>query len=61
MMANEQDNHSSGNAKEAEIVWRNSMLRITNTIISKSQGYSELVNNLSQLKSHPQQKIKGKD
>ena len=33
----EQDNHSSGNAKEAEIVWRNSMLRIANTIISKSQ------------------------
>ena len=36
MMAYEQDNHSSGNAKEAEIVWRNSMLRIANTIISKN-------------------------
>ncbi|KAK4596452.1 hypothetical protein RGQ29_014476 [Quercus rubra] len=42
MMAYEQDNHSSGNAKEAEIVWRNSMLRIANTIISKSQGDDSL-------------------
>ena len=33
----EQDNHSSVNAKETEIVWRNSMLCIANTIISKSQ------------------------
>lgn len=42
MMAYKQDNHSSGNAKEAEIVWRNSMLRIANTIISKSQGDDSL-------------------
>ena len=41
-MAYEQDNHSSGNAKEAEIVWRNSMLCIANTIISKSQGDDSL-------------------
>ena len=27
-MVYEQENHSSDNAKEAEIVWRNSMLRI---------------------------------
>ena len=42
MMVYEQDNHSSGNAKETEIVWRNSMLRIANTIISKSQGDDSL-------------------
>ena len=42
MMAYEQDNHSSGNSKEAEIVWRNSMLCIANTIISKSQGDDSL-------------------
>ena len=42
MMTYEQDNHSSGNAKEAEIVWRNSMLCIANTIISKSQGDDSL-------------------
>ena len=38
----EQDNHSSVNAKETEIVWRNSMLCIANTIISKSQGDDSL-------------------
>ena len=42
MMAYKQDNYSSGNAKETEIVWCNSMLRITNTIISKSQGDDSL-------------------
>ena len=42
MMAYEQDNHSSGNDKEAEIVWRNCMLCIANTIISKSQGDDSL-------------------
>ena len=42
MIAYEQDNHSSGNAKEVEIVWRNSMLCITNKIISKNQGDDSL-------------------
>ena len=42
MAYDEQDHHLSGNAKEAEIVWRNSMLRIANTIIFKSQGDDSL-------------------
>ena len=42
MMAYKQDNYSSGNAKETEIVWCNSMLRMTNTIISKIQGDDSL-------------------
>ncbi|KAK9994676.1 hypothetical protein SO802_024379 [Lithocarpus litseifolius] len=42
MMTYEQDNHSLSNDKEAKIVWRNSMMRIANTIISKSQGEDNL-------------------
>ena len=42
MAYDEQDHHLSGNAKEVEIVWRNSMLRIANTIIFKSQGDDSL-------------------
>ena len=42
MMTYEQDNHSLSNDKEAKIVWRNSMMRIANTIISKSQGEDSL-------------------
>jgi hypothetical protein len=42
MMAYEHDNHSLGNDKDAEIVWRNSMLRITNTAVYKSQGEDSL-------------------
>ena len=38
----EQDNNSSVNAKETEIVWHNSMLCIANTIMSKSQGDDSL-------------------
>jgi len=41
-MTYEQDNHSLSNDKEAKIVWRNSMMRIANTIISKSQGEDSL-------------------
>ncbi|KAK9985714.1 hypothetical protein SO802_030665 [Lithocarpus litseifolius] len=42
MMTYEQDNHSLSNDKEAKIVWRNSMMRIANTIISKSEGEGSL-------------------
>ena len=37
MMVYEHDNHSLGNDKDAEIVWRNSMLRIANIAVYKSQ------------------------
>ena len=42
MMTYEQDNHSLSNDKEAKIVKRNSMMRIANTIISKSEGEDSL-------------------
>uniref|UniRef100_A0A7N2KUU4 FAR1 domain-containing protein n=1 Tax=Quercus lobata TaxID=97700 RepID=A0A7N2KUU4_QUELO len=42
MMTYEQDNHSLSNDKEAKIVYHNSMLRLANTVISKSQGEDSL-------------------
>ncbi|KAK4592468.1 hypothetical protein RGQ29_016852 [Quercus rubra] len=42
MMTYKQDNHSLSNDKEANIVWRNSMMRIANIVISKSQGEDSL-------------------
>ena len=42
MMTYKQDNHSLSNDKGAKIVWHNSMMRIANTIISKSEGEDSL-------------------
>ena len=42
MVTYEQDNHSLSNDKEAKIVWRNSMMGIAITVISKSQGEDSL-------------------
>ncbi|XP_028058069.1 protein FAR1-RELATED SEQUENCE 5-like [Camellia sinensis] len=44
IMAYEQRTNSIANAKEAEIIWRNSMIRIVNTTIYKSQGNDSLKN-----------------
>ncbi|KAF5947753.1 hypothetical protein HYC85_013710 [Camellia sinensis] len=43
-MAYEQGTNSIANGKEAEIIWHNSMIRIINTTIYKSQGNNSLKN-----------------
>ena len=42
MVTYEQDNHSLSNDEEAKIVWCNSMIRIANIVICKSQGEDSL-------------------
>ena len=59
MMTYKQDNHSLSNDKEAKIVWRNSMMRIANIVISKSQGEDSLKRICQKLLLELDEKLKG--
>ncbi|KAF5955565.1 hypothetical protein HYC85_008421 [Camellia sinensis] len=58
MMAYEQGTNSIANGKEVEIIWRNSMIRVANTTIYRSQRNDSLKNICQKILVQFDEKIK---